>query len=94
MDRAKIIFHRSHQPLTTAKKNSSVEEKKRQIFDVIIEKRFGMSITGPPKPIKDDGEGNTDDFIEYEDDDKEPRRVPDFEEMTDTTGRKFNKNPA
>eukprot|EP00957_Ditylum_brightwellii_P018420 1385991-Ditylum_brightwellii.AAC.1 len=62
----------------------------RNIFYVLIERRWGTAMT-PPKC-----EGlDTDDFYEEYDDDDEPARVtPDIEDSVDATGKLLNTMPV
>ena len=82
-----VVSRRTLRPLKTDEIHSASEERKRQIFDKIIEKRWGTAIF-PPKT--DPGL----DFEPYEDDDEAARTVPDIEDIVDATGRLKNQNPA
>ena len=44
----KIVPQRSLRPLTIAEQHSAVENKKRNVFDALIERRMGTSINPPP----------------------------------------------
>ena len=44
----KVVPQRSLPPLTIAEKHSKVENKKRDVFDALIERRMGTSINPPP----------------------------------------------
>ena len=91
--KATVVPRRSHRSLTIAEKHSKTEERKRQVFDALIERKHGTGIAGPPAPVKDGDEEPMpdDDFVEYEDDDEPARRIPEFEDgFVDTTGREFN----
>ena len=92
----KVVPRRSCRPLTTAEINSESEQKKRRIFDELIEGRWGNTINPrksnirmPRKSKKD----LSDDFIEYEDDEEDPRIIPETEEGVDAQGRAINVNP-
>ena len=65
-----VVPRRTSRPLNTAELNSKSEKWKRQIFDELIEARWGTAISAPPKSSKVEGEG--DDFVAYEDDDEAP----------------------
>ena len=74
-----VVSRRTLRPLKTDKIHSASEERKRQIFDKIIEKRWGTAIF----PLKTDPGL---DFEAYEDDDEAARTVPDIEDIVDATG--------
>ena len=86
-----VVPRRTSRPLNTAELNSKSEKWKRQIFDELIEARWGTAISAPPKPSKVEGEG--DDFVAYEDDDETPRLIPDIEEPVDSNGEYIDQQP-
>ena len=65
-----VIPCRTSRPLNTAELNNETEKRKRQIFDELIEARWGTAISAPTKPSK--VEGGCDDFVAYKDDDETP----------------------
>ena len=83
-----VVPRRSPRPLTVAKLHSPTELKKREIFDKLIERRWGSAII-PPKL-----ENDTKEWSEYEDDEEEPRMVLDSEDVVDATGKQLNQNLA
>jgi hypothetical protein len=76
--------------LHVKEKHSPTEAKKRETFDALIERRWGMSINPPTVSTVTD----EDDWEEYEDNDEKPRKVPDIEDTTDNKGRLLNQQPA
>ena len=86
-----VVPRRTSRPLHTSEINSETEKWKRQIFDELIEARWGTAISAPPKPSKVEGEG--DDFVAYEDDDETPRLIPDNEEPVDSNGEYIDQQP-
>ena len=92
----KVVPRRTCVPLTTAQWMSPVEIHWRKIFEDLIEGRFGNTVN----PIKENWKiprhdiDPNDDFIEYEDDDKEPITVPEIHEAVDSRGHAINTNPA
>jgi hypothetical protein len=78
-------------PLTVAETHSDQEQKKRAIFDGLIERRWGTSIN-PPKHDPDDNEHN--EYKEYEDDNEVARTIPDIEDSVDGNGLLLNQLPA
>jgi hypothetical protein len=74
-----------------AETHSAQEQKKRTIFDGLIERRWGTSIN-PPKLDPDDKEH--DEYKEYEDDDEVARTVPEIEDSVDANGQLLNELPA
>lgn len=77
-------------PLQVSEMHSPAEIGKRKVFDNLIKEKWGDSIT-PPVALKEEKEK---DFIEYEDDDEQPRVMPDIEEPVDSSGRSINQQPA
>ena len=85
----RVVPRRSLRPLTIAKLHSPSEQKKRKVFDELIERRWGSSIT-PPKTV--DTEETS--FEYYEDDDEPERVVPDIEDAVDANGNLLCQQPA
>ena len=81
-----VVACRSHRPLTTAESYSPVEQKKRDIFDELIQRRWGDSIT-LPNPNAHDNETDDDNHDDTEDID------PVMEDAVDSTGRAINQQP-
>lgn len=84
-----VVPRRSHRPLQVAEIHSPSEAKKRKIFDELIKRRWGTSIT-PPKP----GSKDRPEFEMYEDDDEPARIIPDIEDVVDIHGRLLDQQPA
>jgi hypothetical protein len=78
-----VIPRRSHRPLQTSELYSPSEEKKRRIFDALIERRWGTSISPPPMHPPKDGDL-------YE----QPNLMPDIEDTVDSNGRLLDQQPA
>ena len=83
-----VVPRRSPRPLTVAELHSSTELKKREVFDKLIERRWGNAII--PSKLEND----TKEWSEYEDDVEEPRMVLETEDVVDATGKQLNQNPA
>ena len=64
----RVVPRRSHRPLTTEEVNSPTEKRKRDLFDTLIERRWGSPMSPPKKPVSTD----SDDFEPYEDDERDP----------------------
>ena len=65
-----------------------MEEKKHNVFDVLIERRMGTSIN--PTPTTEDQDPTTDETTkqnDLDDDINEPVESPDHEDILDSTGR-------
>jgi hypothetical protein len=84
-----VVPRRSHRPLKTEELHSEVERKKQDVYDQLIERRWGTAISGPSKKPAVD---NT--FEAYQDDEEEPRRAPDIEDSVDNSGKVLNQSPA
>ena len=74
-----------------------MENKKRDVFDALIERRMGTSINPPPTP-EDQNPATEDPTNENDlDDDDEmdgPVESPDHEDILDSTGRILEQQPA
>ncbi len=87
----KVVPHHSMCPLMVAKKHSPLEIKKRNVFDALIERRWGTSINPPKSATVKDGEIF---YEEYEDDDEPARVIPDIEDAVDANGNVIGQQPA
>lgn len=87
----KVIPNRSMRPLTVAEIHGPIEIKKREIFDELVERRRGTSIN-PPKPNAN--EDNERDFENYEDDDEDPRVIPEIEDTVDAENHLVDRQPS
>jgi hypothetical protein len=88
----KVVPRCTCRPLTVTETHSEEEQKKRSIFDGLIERRWGSSIN-PPKPNPEDEV--YDEYQEYEDDDEVARKIPaDIEDSVNANGRLLNQLPA
>jgi hypothetical protein len=67
-------------PLSTAELHSVTKTKKRKIDDVLIEGRWGPSMSKLPRKE----ESKDDRFEEYYDDYKEPQVIPEVEDAVDS----------
>ena len=86
----RVVPQRSLRPLTIAEKHSPVKNKKRDVFDALIERRMGTSINPPQTP-----EDHTNESDLYDDDEKdEPVESPDHEDILDSRGRVLEQQPA
>jgi hypothetical protein len=87
-----VVPRRTSRPLKTEQLHSPEEERKRNIFNGLIERRWGTSINPPIIPVIDDDDFNN--FYEHADDDESPRIVHDIEDTLDSTGQLINQQPA
>ena len=86
-----VVPRRTHRPLNTAELNSETEKKKREVFDALIEKRWGTALY-PPKPSADDSPDK--EFVPYDDDDESARLMPELDDPVDADGVPINQQPA
>jgi hypothetical protein len=86
----RVVPRRSLRPLKVDELHSVTELKKREIFDGLIERRWGTSIN---PPIVSDADSN-DEFEEYEDENEQARIIPDIEDTVDMNGQLLNQQPA
>ena len=82
-----VVPRRSLRPLQVAELHSPVEIKKRQVFDALIERRWGTS-TRPPNPSTEDESDDQDEHEELQ------RTVPETEDTVDSTGKLIDQQPA
>jgi hypothetical protein len=94
-----VVPCRTVRPLQVDEVHSPTEIKEREIFDELIERRWGTSINWPK--VKDENENENDpnkphpeDWDYYEDDDKAPRTVPNIEDIVDSKGKLLDQQPA
>ena len=83
-----VVPRRSPPKISVAELHSDVEEKKRAVFDRLIEKRRGTAIN-PPKSSNEE-----DKFEEYYDDDEDQRVIPETEDSVDSKGRLLDQQLA
>ena len=82
-----VVPRRTVQPLTVDERHSPTEQRKRETFDVLIQRRWGNSIN-PPK-IQDEPVAE-----KYEDGDEEPIMIPEIEDTLDANGKLIDQLPA
>lgn len=82
-----VVPRRTVRPINTAEIHSEVEKTKRQKFDEFIVTRWGTAAEPPAKPPPES------DFIEYEDEDEQPRVIPEIDPV-DNSGHPINQQPA
>ncbi len=87
-----VVPRRSSRPLKIDEIHSTTEIKKRELFDGLIERRWGTSINPPKQKNAEDLDDN--EFEEYEDTDEPKRIIPDIEDTVDATGKILNQQPA
>jgi hypothetical protein len=90
----RVVPRRSHRPLTIDEEHSEHERQKRQLFDRLIERRWGTSISGPAIKSDDDAAVNDNELDEFQTEEEMARVIPDIEDVVDATGRLLNQNPA
>ena len=86
-----VVPRRTPRKLTVAEIHSAEEEKKRKVFDALIERRWGTAFNPPNSQTTTSSDSN---FEEYGDDDEDPRVVPETTEAVDSTGRLLDQQPA
>ena len=93
----KVVPRQSLQPLTIAKKHSMVENKKRDVFDALIERRMGTSINPPPIPEDRDPtmeDPTNENDLEVDDEMDGLVESPDHEDILDSMGRILEQQSA
>ena len=85
-----VVPHRSPRKLSVAELHSKTESEKRDVFDKLIKRRWGTSIT-PPKTSDQTEDSN---FEEHTDEDEDPRVIPETEDTVDSRGRLIDQQPV
>jgi hypothetical protein len=85
-----VVPRRTLRLLKVEDLNSETEIRSYNLFDSLIEKRWGTSMNPSPETTPDDW----DPFDEYEDDDEKARSLPEVEETFDTNGTLIDQQPA
>ena len=83
----KVVPRRTLRTLNPQELHSSVEQKKRDLFDELIATKWGTTILPPTKPKSESF------FEEYEDDTESPRVLPVAEDPVDCNGNAINLQP-
>jgi hypothetical protein len=96
-----VVPRRTARPLNIAEINSSTEIDKRRMFDGLVVKRWGTSMSPAKLSKSSDNESvgaetleTVDEWEEYSDDDEDARVVPESEDTVDATGRLIDQQPA
>ena len=84
----KVVPRRTVRRLLDAELHSETEKRKRKLFDELITRRWGTSFNPPPQPVIPDN------FEEYEDDNEEPRLIPEMEDPVDNLGQAIHQQPT
>jgi len=85
-----VVPRRTHRPLHVAELHSPEEIKKRDLFDKLVEKRWGP---GARVNIKSDNDP-AHEWEEYQDEDQPALNTPEQEDILDSTGRLLDQQPA
>ena len=85
----KVVPRRTLRPLNTAEKHSPVEDKKKEVFDEIIQRKYGTASAAPTK-----SNVKPEDWEEWSDPDSFAIKVPDIEDSVDSQGKLLNQQPA
>ena len=90
--KATVVPRRTVRPLTTAELHSTMEKRLRDIFDAVVEKRFGNRFGGR----KDDDipKEAVESWEPYSDSEEDAWEAIDIEDTVDSNGRMLNRNPA
>eukprot|EP00957_Ditylum_brightwellii_P211917 15366755-Ditylum_brightwellii.AAC.1 len=76
--------------LNVEKLNSKTELRSRNLFDSLIEGRWGTSINPSPETTPD----NWEPYDEYDDEDEKARSLPEMEKTVDANGTLIDQLPA
>eukprot|EP00957_Ditylum_brightwellii_P080293 6106901-Ditylum_brightwellii.AAC.1 len=64
------------------------------MFDQLIERCWGTSLSKPPPELDHKPVDQDNDLEEYDDEDESPHIVPDIEDVVDNEGKLLNQQPA
>ncbi len=96
----RVVPRRTVRSLTIAELHSDTEKRRREIFDGLIERRWGTAMIPPPidSPVRQKDyrrkEHDSDEWEPYQDGDETPREFADIEEPVDSNGVLLNEQPA
>jgi len=86
--------------LTINEMNSSTEKRMREVFDSLIERRWGTSMIPPPKdsPLRQKEyngmQHDNEEWEPYQDENETPREFDNIEEPMDSMGWLIEQQPA
>ena len=83
----RVVPRRSLRPLKVDEIHSPVEIKKREVFDELIQRRWGTPMT-PPNTQQPKA------FEKYEDHEQQEKPMLEVEDIVDSTGKLINQQPA
>ena len=86
-ENGKVVPRRSLRPLKADEIHSPVEIKKREVFDELIQRRWGTPMT-PPNTQQPKA------FEKYEDHEQQEQPTLEVEDIVDSTGKLINQQPA
>ena len=86
-----IVSRRTVRPLLPEELHQEVEQKKRDLFDVLIEMRHGGSI--PKRMCTSSLVEEEEDWVQYSSEEELVKEVPDMEDDVDFCGRVLNQQP-
>ena len=79
-------------PLTSPSHvRSPTEQEKRDLFDALIAKRYGQAAIKSPTNSEEESPAE---WLEYSDDTEPARKIPEMEDVLDSTGKLLNELPA
>ena len=85
-----VVPRRTIRTLHVDELYSPEDQKKRNIFGALIERRWVTSVNPPPVSTTSNG----DIWEEHKDKDESARIISDIEDMVDAKGRQLNQHPA
>ena len=86
----RVASRHSARPLRTDEIYNNNEEKRRKVFDELIELGWGSSLNFSMNSTKTKEQ----EFEEYSDAYEEARVIPDVEDIVDNTGKRLHQQPA
>ena len=86
-----VVPRRSQRPLKVDEIHSPIEQEKRDLFDALIAKRYGQAAIKSPTNSEEESPAE---WVEYSDDTEPARKIPEMEDVVDSTGKLLNQLPA
>ena len=84
-----VVPWHTTRPLSVDKRHSPLEIKKRETFNSLIERKWGMVISSPQLSTINDGQWEV-----YEDDKESPRHITEIEDIFNATRKVFSQQPV
>ena len=94
-ENGKVVARRTVVPLTEAERHNPIEVTKRELFDRLIERRWGRSLNQSGNFESSDVPGQEEEntWEPYSDEEEQANKVHDMDDVTDARGLLINQQP-